>query len=248
MSRPAPVEPGAGRAQGALGLPAAEIEATSLARLRATAPGALPPPPADAVALRLAYAAGDPSLLADVVVDGDAVPRARRALHARRPLLVDTHMLLAGIQTTAQRWAVEAWCALDASTMPLPDPLPPWAHPGTAAAATTRSARGLVATLVTTPGSAEAGRAGATGPVGVVATGTAPSALLALLDLLADGMPPPEVVVATCCGLVAAAEAKELLLELRRRLRVAVVVVRGPRGGAAVAAAAINALGAAAAS
>lgn len=216
---------GAGRALRSLGLSGEEIEARSLDRLRAAAPVPLPPTPADAVALRMAYAAGDPSLLADVVADVDAVSRATEALREERAVVVDTHMALAGVATAARRAGVRVLCALDATPASAS-----WLDPATAAAATTRSARGMIDALC------------ATAPAAIVAVGTSPTALLAVCDLLADGMPAPAVVVATCCGLVGAAEAKDLLLATRERAGVAVVAVRGSRGGAGVAAAAVNAL------
>jgi precorrin isomerase len=72
----------------------------------------------------------------------------------------------------------------------------------------------------------------------VLAIGNAPTALLAVLDALADGAPPPAALIATPCGLVAAEEAKELLLHTHP---VPAITVRGTRGGSAVAAAAVNA-------
>jgi precorrin-8X/cobalt-precorrin-8 methylmutase len=72
----------------------------------------------------------------------------------------------------------------------------------------------------------------------VVVIGNAPTALLALLDALADGAPQPAALIATPCGLVAAAEAKQLLLDTTP---CPAITVRGTRGGSAVAAAAVNA-------
>jgi precorrin-8X/cobalt-precorrin-8 methylmutase len=94
-----------------------------------------------------------------------------------------------------------------------------------AAADSTRTARGLLNLAAHWEGA-------------VVAIGNAPTALLALLDALADGAPLPAALIATPCGLVAAEEAKQLLIDVAP---VPYITVRGTRGGSAVAAAAVNA-------
>ncbi len=216
--------PGEGRALAALGLPPAEIEALSMARLRAAATVALPPPPAEQVALRIAYAAGDPGLLGDLVVPVAAVEAAVAALGRRAAVICDVAMVAAGARARLAALGIEPLVAVEAAGRPLPDLV--GAATRAAAAGSSRSARGLLAL---------AGEIGGA----VVVIGNAPTALLALLDAVADGAPAPAAVVATCCGLVAAAEAKELLLA---RPPAPAIVVRGTRGGSATAAAALNAL------
>lgn len=73
---------------------------------------------------------------------------------------------------------------------------------------------------------------------GIAVIGNAPTALLALLDLVDQGACQPALIVATPVGFVAAAESKQALVE--RGLPY--VTVEGSRGGSAVAAAAMNAL------
>jgi precorrin-8X/cobalt-precorrin-8 methylmutase len=73
----------------------------------------------------------------------------------------------------------------------------------------------------------------------VVAVGNAPTALLTLLDLVAEGRARPAAVIGVPVGFVGAAESKVALacdggLEY--------LVVHGRRGGSAIAAAAVNAL------
>jgi precorrin-8X/cobalt-precorrin-8 methylmutase len=223
------ITPGEGRALAALGMRPVEIEALSMARLRAAAPVPLPPPPADEVALRIAYAAGDPGLLADLSVPVAAVEAAAAALARGAPVICDVAMVAAGARARLAALGIEPLVAVEAAGGPLPGVL--GAATRAAVEASSRSARGLLAL---------AGRMGGA----VVAVGNAPTALLALLDALADGAPAPAAVIASCCGLVAAAEAKELLLA---RPPVPVIAVRGTRGGSAVAAAALNALAALAA-
>lgn len=222
----APPEPGAGRALGTLACSATDIEEISLARVRAAATVPLPPPPGDAVALRMAYAAGDPTLLADIVVDAAAVRAVAAALAEGRSVLCDSRMLSAGARAAVAACGGSANALADLAAG---DAAPAATVAATMAAARTATAARLVAC------------AGELGGCACLALGTAPSAVLALLDLLADGCAPPPAVIATCCGLVAATEAKDLLLTWRERLGVPVIAVRGSRGGAAVAAAAVNA-------
>jgi precorrin-8X/cobalt-precorrin-8 methylmutase len=215
---------GQGRALVSLGMPPERIEALSLARLRAAAAVPLPPPPADEVALRIAYAAGDPALLADLVVPVAAVRAASAALAAGAGVICDVAMVAAGARSRLAALGIAPLVAVEAAGRPCAEPV--GAATREAAAASSRSARGVLAL------------AGGTGGA-VVAIGNAPTALLALLDALADGAPAPAAIVATCCGLVAAAEAKEMLLAAPPA---PAIVVRGSRGGSAAAAAALNAL------
>jgi precorrin-8X/cobalt-precorrin-8 methylmutase len=215
---------GAGRALASLGLAPEAIEALSLSRLRAAATAPLPPPPAEAVALRIAYAAGDPTLLGDLVVPATAVEAAAAALRAGAAVICDVAMVAAGARARLTALGIEPLVAVDAAASPAAGRVD--AATREAGAASGRCARGMLALADRTGGA-------------VVAVGNAPTALLALLDALADGAPAPAAIVATCCGLVAAAEAKELLLT---DPPAPAIVVRGPRGGSAAAAAALNAL------
>ena len=78
-------------------------------------------------------------------------------------------------------------------------------------------------------------------PGSVVAIGNAPTALFALLDLLAEGVEPPALVIGTPVGFVGAAESKQELMEFGS-LDLPYVAVEGTRGGSAIAVAAVNAL------
>ena len=72
----------------------------------------------------------------------------------------------------------------------------------------------------------------------LVAVGNAPTALLALLDLIKEGRARPACVVGMPVGFVQARESKERLYHSG----VPCVTLRGFRGGSALAAAAINAI------
>jgi precorrin-8X/cobalt-precorrin-8 methylmutase len=215
---------GAGLALRTHGMPAAEIMPLSLRRLREGSAVQLPPEPSATVALRMAYAAGDPDLLRDIVAPDGAVRAAQRALQNGATVVCDVAMVAAGIRTVVERNGSRVFCAQDVADVPLSGH---HVSAGTrdAAADSTRTARGLL-------------NLAAHWESAVVAIGNAPTALLALLDALADGAPLPAALIATPCGLVAAEEAKQLLIDVAP---VPYITVRGTRGGSAVAAAAVNA-------
>jgi precorrin-8X/cobalt-precorrin-8 methylmutase len=206
------------------GLPPEQITALSLERLRLRSPVELPQEPAATVALRMAYAAGDPDLLRDIVVGDGAVRAAQDALRAGAPLVCDVAMVAAGVRSTVERGESRVFCAQDVANLPVSGH---HVSPATreAAEASTRTARGLLNLAAHWEGA-------------VVAIGNAPTALLVLLDALADGAPLPAVLIAAPCGLVAAEEAKQLLIDTAP---LPFITVRGTRGGSAVAAAAVNA-------
>jgi precorrin-8X/cobalt-precorrin-8 methylmutase len=215
---------GDGLALRAHGLPPDEIMPLSLERLRQRSPVALPPEPSATVALRMAYAAGDPDLLRDIVVGDGAVRTAQEALRRGVAVVCDVAMVAAGVRSVVERGGSRVLCAQDVADLPLSGH---HASPATraAAAASTRTARGLLNLADHWEGA-------------VVVVGNAPTALLLLLDALADGAPLPAALIATPCGLVAAEEAKQLLLDTAP---LPFITVRGTRGGSAVAAAAVNA-------
>lgn len=215
---------GAGLALRTHGMPAADIMPLSLQRLRERSPVTLPPEPQATVALRMAYAAGDPDLLRDIVVQQQAAHNAHEALHRGAAVICDVAMVAAGVRSVVTRTGSRVLCAQDAADASL-DGAPVSAETRDAASTSTRTARGLLGLAEHWGGA-------------VIAIGNAPSALLALLDALADGAPTPAALIATPCGLVAAAEAKQLLVDTAP---VPFVTVRGTRGGSAVAAAAVNA-------
>lgn len=199
------------------GLPPAEIERLSLERLEARAGAWLPEDPANrSVVRRMLYAAGDPALAQSMRVHPTAAEVGTAALRAGAPLIVDVRMVAAGIRHDArERLGCSVVVAVDE-----PDTARSAARDGI-----TRSAAGFRVLAPRLGGS-------------VVAIGNAPTALLALLDLVDAGLPPPALIVGVPVGLVAAAESKD---ELARR-GVPYVTVLGTRGGSPLACAAVNAL------
>jgi precorrin-8X/cobalt-precorrin-8 methylmutase len=169
------------------------------------------------IALRLAHAAADTAILADLAWSDGAVAAGRRALEAGAPIFVDSEMVRAGITRTRLPAGNEIVCTLG-------DPAVPELA---ARLRTTRSAAAV-----------ELWRGRLAGAV--VAIGNAPTALFHLLELIDDGAGMPALVLGFPVGFVGAAESKRALAEFGRGL--AFVTLHGRRGGSALAAAAVNAL------
>jgi len=191
----------------------AEISRRSFALIREEADLARFPRALEPLAMRLAHAAGDSTILGDLGWSKGAVAAGREALAAGAPILVDAAMVAAGIMIDPNRIV----CTLrDPETAQL-----------AAAKRTTRSAAAVERWRPYLPGA-------------VVAIGNAPTALFRLLELLAQGAPKPALVVGFPVGFVGAAEAKAALAEFGHGLEF--ITLHGRRGGSALAAAAVNAL------
>jgi precorrin-8X/cobalt-precorrin-8 methylmutase len=171
------------------------------------------------MAIRLAHAAGDTAILADLAWSRGAVTAGYGALAAGRPILVDSEMVAAGIARDRLPARNPVICTLN-------EP----------------AAKELAATQVKTRSAAavESWRPYLEGAVVVI--GNAPTALFRLLELLDDGAPIPALVLGFPVGFVGAAEAKAALTKFGRRLNY--IALAGRRGGSALAAAAVNALAA----
>jgi len=169
------------------------------------------------LALRTAHAAGDASILADLVWSNGAVAVGKGALAAGGAILVDSPMVASGIVAARLPAQNDIVCTLhDPRTAELARRLE-----------TTRSAAAV-----------ELWRPHLAGAV--VAIGNAPTALFHLLDMIADGAPKPALILGFPVGFVGAAEAKTALAEYGNGLEF--IALRGRRGGSALAAAAVNAL------
>ena len=191
----------------------AEISRQSFALIREEADLARFPRALEPLALRLAHAAGDSAVLADLEWSKGAVAAGRKALGAGGPILVDAAMVAAGITMDPDRII----CTLrDPETAQL-----------AAAQRTTRSAAAVERWQPHLPGA-------------VVAIGNAPTALFRLLELLARGAPKPALVLGFPVGFVGAAEAKAALAAFGHGLKF--ITLHGRRGGSALAAAAVNAI------
>lgn len=169
------------------------------------------------LALRLAHAAGDTSILGDLAWSDDAVAAGKQALAGAAPILVDSRMVAAGIIGGRLPGKSDIVCTLG----------DPRVEEVARRLETTRSGAAV-----------ELWRPHLAGAV--VAIGNAPTALFHLLEMIADGAPKPALVLGFSVGFVGAAEAKAALAEFGDGL--AFFTLRGRRGGSALAAAALNAL------
>lgn len=165
---------------------------------------------------RIVRAEGDPDIAAAVRFTPDAVASALASLRQTRRIVADVRMVQVGVSRAAlSRHSVEIDCLIDA--------------PAVAARAqregTTRS---VAAVRELAPLISDA----------VVAIGNAPTALLALLDLIDAGQVAPAAVIGMPVGFVACPESKA---ELAAR-RIPHITILGRRGGSSAAAATVNAL------
>ena len=168
------------------------------------------------LALRLAHAAGDASILDDLIWSENAVAAGQRALASGAPILVDSRMVAAGIIGGRLPGKSDIICTLG-------DPM------AAEFAETLKTTRSAAAVELWRPYFDGA----------VVAIGNAPTALFHLLEMIAAGAPKPALVLGFPVGFVGAAEAKAALAEFGE---LDFITLRGRRGGSALAAAALNAL------
>lgn len=193
-----------------------EIEAESFRRIEAEAGRHTFGPQAWSVVRRMIHTTADFDYLANTRIHPRAIGAGVAALAQGRPVATDTRMLAAGISTgRLSRLGVEVRCFMD--------------DPEVAAEAAQRGlTRAAVAMERALPGLAG----------GIVAIGNAPTALLRLLQLLAQGAPAPALIVGLPVGFVNAAESKEAL----NRTDYPHITALGRKGGSAVAASVVNAL------
>jgi precorrin-8X/cobalt-precorrin-8 methylmutase len=204
------------------GLPPSEIEARSLALVERLAGPCLPDDPgARQIATLMLYATGDPALAPAIRIHPRAVESGLDAIRRGAPIVTDVRMVAAAVEgERLERFGCRVVCALEAGPNP-----PALFSKGKGETSLTRTAAGILALADKLEGT-------------VVVIGNAPTALLALLDLVDGGRCQPALVIGTPVGLVAASEAKAELI----RREVPYVTVLGPRGGSAIAAAALNGL------
>ena len=198
-----------------------EIYRQSFATIRAEVDLSRTPEPLHRAGVRIAHAAGDPSVIDAVAGSDDVADATLAALRGGAPILTDSHMLAAGITRARLPRDNDVICLLRDERVP-----------GLAKAwHTTRAA---AAVSLWTPHLDGA----------VVAIGNAPTALFHLLEMLHDGAPRPAAIIGMPVGFVGSAESKEALAEHRLAHDTVVpwLTVHGRRGGSAMAAAAINAL------
>jgi precorrin-8X/cobalt-precorrin-8 methylmutase len=197
----------------------AQIYRRSFATIRAEADLAGLDPVLDRVAVRMIHACGMVDLVADIAFSPGFGAAAEGALRAGAPILCDTSMVAAGVTRARLPASNDVVCTLgEPDVVELARSL-----------ATTRSAAAVEHWRDRLGGA-------------LVAVGNAPTALFALLEMLAgDGAPArPAAVIGVPVGFVGAAESKVALASNDSGLEF--LVVHGRRGGSAIAAAAVNAL------
>ena len=174
------------------------------------------PPENKAVVKRVIHATADFDYAENLAFSDGAVRKALDALGRGCSIVTDTQMAKSGINKTA---AAKLGCEIRCF-MSDPD------------VAEEAKARGCTRAQVSMEKAARL-----PGPV-IFAVGNAPTALLALRDLIDRGEVSPELVIGVPVGFVNILEAKEAILSSS----VPYIVAKGRKGGSNVAAAIVNAL------
>ena len=196
-----------------------EIDRESLKMVQADLPRGLTLNPREHYVLcRIVRAEGDPAIAESVRFSPGAVEQGLAALRAGADVVTDVRMVEMGIsKALLHRRQVATRCRIDT--------------PEVAARAqregTTRSVASVRELAPHLNGA-------------VVAVGNAPTALLALLDLVDAGAVSPALIIGMPVGFVACAESKDELV--RRSDSVPCIAILGRRGGSSAAAATVNAL------
>lgn len=193
------------------------IDRESLQMVQADLPPDLNLPPREHYTLcRIVRAEGDPTIAPAVKFSPDALAQGIAALQAGVPIVTDVRMVEMGIsKALLSGRSVTTRCLIDAPAV-------------AARAQREKTTRSIAAIRELSPHLNGA----------VVAIGNAPTALLALLDLVDAGAAAPALIIGMPVGFVACAESKD---ELTRRT-IPYITILGRRGGSSAAAAAVNAL------
>ncbi|MCH7714457.1 MAG: precorrin-8X methylmutase [Chloroflexi bacterium] len=194
-----------------------EIDEKSLEMVEASLPDSLDLTSDERfVVCRIVRAEGDPHIAESIRFSPGAVGRGIAALRNGAPVLTDVRMVEVGIsKAMLPGLGVVTHCRIDTTEV----------AQRAQRESTTRSVAAIRELAPLMNGA-------------VMAIGNAPTALLALLDLLGEGANQPAVVLGMPVGFVACAESKEEL----ERSSVPFITIRGRRGGSSAAAAAVNAM------
>ena len=194
-----------------------EIDRESLKMVEASLPGGLSLSALERYVLsRIVRAEGDPGISLDVEFSDGAVELGIAALLTGAEVVTDVRMVEVGIsKALLSKLETKTRCQID--TVQVAE-----------RALNESTTRSVAAIRELTPHLNGA----------VVAVGNAPTALLALLDLIAEGTARPALVVGMPVGYVACAESKDELT----RSTVPYITIKGRRGGSSAAAATVNAL------
>ena len=168
------------------------------------------------VICRIVRAEGDPEISRDVGFSPDAVKIGIEAIKAKAAVVTDVRMVEVGISKALLRKCdIKTYCQIDT--------------PNTAERAklegTTRSVAAIRELKPQLDGS-------------IAVVGNAPTALLALLDMIQEGQAAPKLVIGMPVGFIACPESKSELA----KVDVPYISVWEKRGGSSAAAATVNAL------
>ena len=194
-----------------------EIDRESLQMVQASLPKSISLSPQEHYVLcRIVRAEGDPDIATAVKFSSQAVEAGLQALKSGAEIITDVRMVEMGIsKSSLESRGLSTRCVIDTAEV--------------AARAqregTTRSVASLRELVPHLNGA-------------VVAVGNAPTALLALLDLVDAGEASPALIIGMPVGFVACAESKD---ELTKRAAPYISIL-GRRGGSSAAAATVNAL------
>ena len=170
---------------------------------------------------RIIHSSGDLGLQPFLKVSTGACDSAISALRNGATIVTDTYMAAAAVSPIAKRTLnSEVKCILDMAPETI-DSL-----------STTKSAIGMRNVWLGMKGKDQLFKA----PIVVI--GSAPTALMTLLDLIENGNNMPSLIIGMPVGFIGVAESKKRLL----RSDCPYIVLEGSRGGASLAAATINAL------
>ena len=194
-----------------------EIDAKSLQMVEASLPANLDLGKDERfVICRIVRAEGDPQIADSVRFSPGALEQGLAAIRSGARILTDVRMVEVGIsKALLSARGVGTGCRIDTAEVAV----------RAEREGTTRSVAAIRELSPLMEGA-------------VMAIGNAPTALLALLDLVAGGGPRPALVIGMPVGFVACAESKEEL----ERSRLPFITVRGRRGGSSAAAATVNAM------
>ena len=165
-----------------------------------------------AIARRIIHSTADFDYLNLLYCSPNAIASGIRALQAGVPIITDVTMVQQGITTLVSKTFQNPIMAA-ITKAPVAD------------LGKTRTETGLL-------------KCWAEYPAGIYVIGNAPTALLALCDLINNSPQIPALVIGAPVGFVSVVEAKQAL----REVQVPQIVVKGRKGGSPVAAAIVNAL------
>jgi precorrin-8X/cobalt-precorrin-8 methylmutase len=168
-----------------------------------------------AVIRRVIHATGDFGFAASLRFHEQAIAAGIAAIRAGKSVLTDVNMAAAGIsRSLLGKFGGKVICRVG--------------EPEVAAMAASQGLTRSEAALDLAGGD----------NVGIVAIGNAPTALLAVMELIKDGRINPDLIVGVPVGFVNAAESKELLFQKNYPF----ITALGRKGGSPVAVAIVNAL------